>query len=69
MLLLLYWNRRNFLLDLDEELLEEEELDDEENEAAKISNNVDFILWSNLATTQKTFFDIFKWDQNHKNHI
>ena len=28
----------------------------------KISNNVDFSLWGNLATTQNTFFDIFKWD-------
>ena len=34
----------------------------------KISNNVDFSLWSNRATTQSKFFDIFKWDQNHKNH-
>ena len=35
----------------------------------KISNNVDFCLWgTNRATTQNTFFDIFKWDQNHENH-
>ena len=34
----------------------------------KISNNVDFSLWGNRATTQNTFFDIFKWDQNHENH-
>ena len=26
----------------------------------KISNNVDFSLWGNSATTQNTFFDIFK---------
>ena len=32
--LLLYWNRRNFLLDPDEELLEEED-EVEENEEAK----------------------------------
>ena len=34
----------------------------------KISNNVDFSLWGNRATTQNTFIDIFKWDQNHENH-
>ena len=34
----------------------------------KISKNVDFSLWGNCATTQNTFFDIFKWDQNHENH-
>ena len=34
----------------------------------KISKNVDFSLWGNCATTQSTFFDIFKWDQNHENH-
>ena len=34
----------------------------------KISKNVDFSLWGNRATTQSTFFDIFKWDQNHENH-
>ena len=41
----------------------------------KISKNVDFSLWGNSATTQNTFFDIFKssktekkWDQNHENH-
>ena len=37
-------------------------------EEKKISNNVDFSLWGNRATTQNTFFDIFKWDQNHENH-
>ena len=31
----------------------------------KISNNIDFSLWGNRATTQNTFFDIFKWYQNH----
>ena len=44
----------------------------------KISKNVDFSLWGNRATTESTFFDIFKsvktqygekkWDQNHENH-
>ena len=34
----------------------------------KISNNVDFSLLGNRATTQSIFFDIFKWDQNHENH-
>ena len=34
----------------------------------KISNNVNFILWGNRATTQNIFFDVFKWDQNHENH-
>ena len=29
---------------------------------------VDFSLWGNRATTQNTFFEIFKWDQNHENH-
>ena len=34
----------------------------------KITNNIDFSFWGNHATTQNTFFDIFKWDQNHENH-
>ena len=34
----------------------------------KISNHIDFSLWSNRAITQKIFFYIFKWDQNHENH-
>ena len=32
------------------------------------SKNIDFSFWCNCATTQNTFFDIFKWDQNHENH-
>ena len=34
----------------------------------KISNNVDFSLWGNHAATQNTFFDVFKWNQNHENY-
>ena len=30
----------------------------------KISKNVDFSLWGNRATTQNTFFDIFKSTKN-----